>query len=328
MIDSPSEFDGTLDDLVEQFVLPNLPSPKIVASCHRLLVDYCSSDDPVFLIRGIKGTTRGEVYSTDVGLRFKATDNAPAWWMHFALFHEVELSAQTIPAVVETMPTHMFEINAHLPHSVNSAGWHVAHIGDVKDGNIDFESWDRRELTARFLRNVHPCNCFYIPKGDWQRWGADRTVIGFFASLYAERYCEVWKEFVTLGKVDLSRLPLPSNSVRYHYRGSTKSKDLKVTDSVHVRRPVEDNQVPGSHSKVVSYTASRLLFKADVIERLHDSERFRVVTPAGSYEMSKADFVRAFQKVRETKSYRESRIYHYQKIPTAAAEFLVDDKTR
>jgi hypothetical protein len=324
MVHSPSNFDGPLEKLVEEFVLPNLPSPEIVASCHRLLIDYCFRDDPVFLIRGIKGTTRGEVYFTDTEARFKATDNAPAWWMHFVLFHEIELSAETFPTVVATIPTHMFEISAHLPHSINSAGWHVAHVGDVKDGNTDFAHWNHRELTARFLRNVHPCNCFYLPKSNWQKWGADKSIIGFAASLYAERYSEIWKEFVTMSQLDLSRLPRPPQSIRYHYSDSDKRKEQYGAGSLKTTPPL-GNRIADENQKVVSYSASRLLFKADVIERLKDSERFRVVTPEASYEMSKADFVRAFPKVRETKSYRESRIYHYRKPPAAAAKFLVKE---
>jgi hypothetical protein len=325
MVHSPSNFDGPLEKLVEEFVLPNLPSPEIVASCHRLLIDYCNSDNPLFLIRRIKGTTRGEVYFTDTNARFKATDNAPAWWMHFALFHGIELSAETFPAVVSTIPTHMFEIRAYLPHSINSTGWHVAHIGDVKDRNTHFASWDREQLAARFLRNIHPCNFFFLPKQDWQKWGADKTVIGFFASLYAERYSEVWSEFVAMSRVDLSKLTRSSVSVRYHYGPSSivgGSPRVKVEKAP---LPSDRDVIPHDDHTVISYSASRLLFKADVIERLADSERFRVVTPEGSYEMSKADFVRAFPKVRETKSYRESRIYHYPKVPAAAAEFLVDE---
>jgi hypothetical protein len=325
MVHSPSNFDGPLEKLVEEFVLPNLPSPERVTACHRLLIDYCNSDDPLFLIRRIKATTRGEVYFTDTNVRFKATDNAPAWWMHFVLFHEIDFSAETFPTVVATIPTHMFEISAHLPHSISSAGWHVAHIGDVNDRNTDFASWDRDELAARFLRNVHPCNCFFLPKRDWQKWGADKTVIGFFSLLYAQRYSAVWSEFVAMSRVDLSKLTRSSDSVRYHYGSSSVVDGLPRVKLEKAPLPSDRHVVPHDDHTVISYSASRLLFKADVIERLADSERFRVVTPEGSYEMSKADFIRAFPKVRETKSYRESRIYHYPKVPAAAAEFLVDE---
>lgn len=71
------------------------------------------------------------------------------------------------------------------------------------------------------------------------------------------------------------------------------------------------------------YKATRLLFRAEVIEPLKDSDVFRVHTPEGTFSMTKADFYKVFSNVVKTKSYRDRGIYHYPKIPTKALVFLV-----
>ena len=75
----------------------------------------------------------------------------------------------------------------------NAAGWYVAHIYGVKDGVTDYRSWSRDELVKRFLRNVHPCNCFYVPLAVGHRYGEDPRVIAYVAARYERRYGKVWQ---------------------------------------------------------------------------------------------------------------------------------------
>lgn len=322
---SPATFDGTLQSLIDDCTEQIMPSAEIVGDYHRLLVNYCRLDDPLFLIRNMGGTERGTIYSTKSGARFKATDNAPAWWMHYALFHEIRISQAEFPQVVETIPCHMFEVSAQLPESINTAGWHVAHIVDVKDRNVHFPSWDRTELTRRFLRNVHPCNYFFLPKPQWQKWGADARVIGFFAALYADRYSSVWQEFLELSGADMSKLPRTTGQISYRY--GTAERAAEPTER-HPNGSLLPTRAIGAgggatDAPVVSYSASRLLFKADLIDPLRDEDKFRVTTPAKTYEMSKADFLRVFARVTLTNSWRRDRVYHYPRPPAAAAQFLI-----
>jgi hypothetical protein len=71
----------------------------------------------------------------------------------------------------------------------------------------------------------------------------------------------------------------------------------------------------------VTYEATRLLFKADVIERLAFKDRFRVITPVGSFEMTRADFYEIFENVVHSRSYRDKGIYHYPVVPRKAEQF-------
>ena len=71
----------------------------------------------------------------------------------------------------------------------------------------------------------------------------------------------------------------------------------------------------------VTYNYSRLCFKASSIEPLEADQIFRVVTPEGTFQMTKAEFYRAFPKVVVSKSYKDSKIYHYPSVPRSALPY-------
>lgn len=75
----------------------------------------------------------------------------------------------------------------------------------------------------------------------------------------------------------------------------------------------------------VTYNFSRLCFKASQIEPLQDDQAFRVVTPVGTFQMTKAEFHRAFPKVIMSKSYSENGIYHYPSVPKSALPYRLTE---
>jgi hypothetical protein len=289
---APPAFDGTLEELFEQFIEPNLPAADAVERLHLTLLEYCNQAHPVFVVRSVTGLERRRLYETSGGERLKPSDNAPAW-LHFVAF-----SGQT-NCDLEEMPTHMFDVR--LPTTMNAAGWHVAHILNTKDYNTDWRHWSRDELTRRFIRNVHPCNCFYVPKTGWHAYGSDPGVISFFASLYAERYAAVWNGFLhAAGGVQ----PLGTAAPRYIYTARNAPQVISASN----------------RTIAASYRYSRLCFKA-VIEPLAMEATFEVITPVGTFRMTKADFHRDFPNVVQGNSYRNRRIYHYPKTPGHALKY-------
>ena len=79
----------------------------------------------------------------------------------------------------------------------------------------------------------------------------------------------------------------------------------------------------GPISKTVpSYEFSRLAFRAEIIDPLPSTGRFRVVTPEGTFEMTEADFLRDFANVAKSMSYRERGLYHYRRTPAKALKYL------
>jgi hypothetical protein len=74
----------------------------------------------------------------------------------------------------------------------------------------------------------------------------------------------------------------------------------------------------------IVYEYSRLCFRRDQIEQLSIHERFRVVSPVGTFEMTRGDFERVFANVASSQSYRLRGIYHYPTVPAKARPFLLD----
>lgn len=74
---------------------------------------------------------------------------------------------------------------------------------------------------------------------------------------------------------------------------------------------------------MVEYRFSRLGFRADVIEPLGDQDSFQVVSPVGTFRMTKAQFYDTFANVTRTMSYRERGLYHCRVVPRKAEQYRV-----
>ncbi len=312
---APAEFSGTLDQFCSRYVLPNLPAPAVVADFHRQLTAYVRGPDPLLLIRQVTGTERRqEPYSTSDGTRFRATDNSPAWWTHAALLQGCHIAPGAFGDVVATMPIHFHFARKLSARTANEAGWHVAHIFNVKDGDTDYRSWSRAEIIGRFVRNVHPCNYFLIAKNGWERWGGKREVVAFFAAAFAKRYAQVWSEFMELARVNPKSMSLGMEDVAYHYGDEIAGNAEKGREGT---GPV----APGDC--VARYRSSRLLFRADVIEPLADEDSFCVETPSMTFRMTKEEFYSVFENVVSSASYRERGLYHCSSVPKKALRFVI-----
>jgi hypothetical protein len=294
----------------------------MVARYHDALVGYTTTNNPLFLIRMMRGITRGHIYETAHDVRLKGTDNAPAWWMHYAAFHEMTIDDRTVADIITGIPVHFFDVSAQIPDNISAAGWHVAHLFSVKNGDTEYQDWERAELTARFIRNVHPCNYFLVPKPAWRQWGSDLRILGYIARHYADRYASIWDDFITIARanMEMDRFSQPSGPIAYTYKESRLSERLPPSVST---ATLSSTQIAPASDDAVTYKVSRLLFKASVIEPLELHQRFRIVTPVGSFEMTKADFYRTFSNVIRTASYREGGTYHYPIVPRVALQFLV-----
>ncbi len=75
--------------------------------------------------------------------------------------------------------------------------------------------------------------------------------------------------------------------------------------------------------QLTTYAASRLRFLADVIEPMAMNNVFEIVTPIGTWRMTKAEFYRVFPNVVSSGSYVNSKYYHYPKPPQKAEQLRV-----
>jgi hypothetical protein len=274
----------------------------------------------LFLVRKVRGQERGHTLRTEYG-QVRPTDNAPVWWIHFQLISGQFQKSSSFSSFVESIPCRLFEVR--LPENINQAGWHVAHIFDVKDRNVFFDSLDRDELLRRTARNIHPCNYFYIPKTEWRRYGGNHTVIAFFYEKFKSLYRSIWDDFLLL--VDDIPPFAAAGSSEYRYsipRSQEKqgSKPTKEENFLNVSQTM-GNSARGLCDCVVRYEYSRLCFKADMIEQLDWDDTFCVVTPEGTFAMTKQEFYETFPNVVLSVSYKRDRIYHYPKTPQKAMQF-------
>lgn len=78
----------------------------------------------------------------------------------------------------------------------------------------------------------------------------------------------------------------------------------------------------GTGQPKVIYESSRFCFKRGVIEELKPGEEFRMITPVGVFQMSKADFYREFPNVVASQSYKRG-VYNYPLLPARGEGFRV-----
>lgn len=76
-----------------------------------------------------------------------------------------------------------------------------------------------------------------------------------------------------------------------------------------------------------NYSSTRLLFRRSVIEGLAEGEKFQIVTPQGTFELTRQEFEFEFPNVVESRSYRLKGIYHYPRTPQRALRFLISSAT-
>lgn len=312
--EAPLSFDGTLEDLYSDWAAHVLLAPSIVEEFHEQYCAYIDSADPLFLLRQVTDQERGLTLRIEKAARLRPTDNSPAWWIHYQLFSGQFKQYASFSEFIESVPCHMFYVG--LQDDINKAGWHVAHIFDVKNRNVDFHQWDRNELTRRMARNIHPCNYFYIPKWEWRRHGGDPRVIGFFYEKFESLYRTIWKDFLRI--VDGEPPPIPAKAGEYRYSFSANQQPKRIV------RKVQQSETATLQGCVAQYSYHRLCFKADVIEPLGMDDRFCIVTNHGTFAMTKGEFYETFPKVLESKSYRQDRIYHYPKPPQRALRFKIN----
>ncbi|HYD53678.1 MAG TPA: hypothetical protein VEA99_13670 [Gemmatimonadaceae bacterium] len=169
MLSPPQAFDGTLEELCDRWIASNEPDSEAVAEFHAHFAEYVARPGALHLLRAGAELARGVERLGRDGLCLKGSDNAPAWWVQQALFLGARIAPGAFGRVVESMPTHLFEVARVQSSTASQAGWHIAHLFDVKDGRTDVDAWSRDEIVARFARSIHPCNHFLLPHPDWQR---------------------------------------------------------------------------------------------------------------------------------------------------------------
>ena len=205
-------------------------------------------------------------------------------------------------------------------------------------------------LAALFLRYADPLNYFLSPKP--KKNGTAFHTLGITIpkndiaeykplQLYAMhqfygRFGQVYKDFLNLLKIPPvllsqfeSEKACGDTVIKIHYgkkfidvAGKNKSE---VATNIGTGRSIPFETSSKSKSETpdntAEYTATRLTFKRDEIERLKPSGLIIIHTLDGTFEMTKAEFYETFHSVVESKSYRDNGNYNYPKTPEKAYKF-------
>jgi hypothetical protein len=70
-----------------------------------------------------------------------------------------------------------------------------------------------------------------------------------------------------------------------------------------------------------TYKYSRLCFKRKVIDTLRADDEFRIETPMGVFQMSRAEFDTDFGKISKTASWQDLGFYSYPVVPSKAEKY-------
>ena len=132
----------------------------------------------------------------------------------------------------------------------------------------------------------------------------------------------------------LSLVGLPQAQEVRAVRDELQSQNITMPVQKSELKPITQEQTPANvisalatelSKPTVVYEYKRFCFKASKIEPLQDDQAFKVVTPNGSFQMTKAEFYRAFPKVVISKSYSESGLYHYPSLPKSILPYKVTE---
>lgn len=312
IIQAPKNTILTVDELFENYVNKLLISEQQMEQFHREILQYYEALNPIFLIRKVKDDKRGLIYENALGHHIKPTDNSPSWWLHHNLYHKMMNDFSTFNEFIDNIPCHMFDIK--LKGHVNHAGWHVAHIFNAKDRRTNTNEWSHDELLKKTLRNIHPCNYFYIPKTNWQRNGGDSEVIAYFYDKFKNKYSTVFEEFESIVNPDGQRFKITQSEIMIDT--FERKKETNATFKNNQKEPLSKVRWPNKK------TIRRLAFHASEIEKLADHDSFEIITDNGTFRMTKKEFYSTFENVTESKSYRVDGFYHYPKTPKKALQYL------
>jgi hypothetical protein len=306
----PMRLPEALTDPIQQFAAAWVASPlrprvsrELACAWEALVEEWIRAPELPLYIRK-SSVTRGQPLKHDTGRLLIPCDNTTAVWA-FTLALEGECpSLQEVVASVQS---------SEIPYSFTglrgrfarfyAAGWKLAHIVDVGLRTRErLEHLPIATLEAHFRKLVLPSNMFAIPKA-WAGLGEIPEIIE------AVRSSGEHELPASLQAPSPSRSPaMPRAS-----GASTQSPASEERETAVANRALHSN----------AYRATRLLFKANVIEPLTEDQTFRIETPEGTYEMSKAQFYTTFSHVAESGTYKSTGVYSYNRTPEKARQYLV-----
>jgi hypothetical protein len=316
LVKCPALFDGTFNRFYTEYVEPNLPRPERVWAFDKFLSEYLSSENPAYIVRNVRDQERGLACTTVHGDQMIPSDNSPGWWIHSFLLGDEPMEDNAAGFFAQS-PTHVFEV--WRMETLNTAGYHLAHIFPVKNRDTEWVNWTRSDLQRRFILNIHPCNWFLLAKTDWQRNGKREDLIQWVKSAYRERYGEIYQSFLQRTGNDREAIADWRENPEYAFdslrsRGGKSPGENRSTVKRHLDlKSNRNDHVKQSKRPIV---CAELVGRDTVLDIKIRDRRFRLLHD----ELWR--WVKANKNALNTKAWNDDGVYHWPKTPKDMLEFL------
>lgn len=182
---APASFNGSFADFFDAHVIPNLPPVERVNAFDKLLRAHFARTDPCYIVRKVRGLDRRTTHVNDHQLTLLAGDNSPGWYIHALLASDVPLP-QSPESFFEIIPRHFHD--ARLRADLSKAGFHLAHLTNANNRDIEWRTWPREEAERRMTLNLHPWNWCLLAKSQWRKHGGRADILAFIDRAYAKYY--------------------------------------------------------------------------------------------------------------------------------------------
>lgn len=267
--------------------------PEVAHAWNALLHEWIHTPAlPLFVRKD--AARRGPAPMHPSGRSLVPCDNSPAVW---AFTLALEGYCPTLGEVASLaangkIPAELTKLGRF--RALYKAGWKLAHVDGVGLGTrTPLEEVPLDTLKEHLRLLLSPSNHFAVPKV-WAGLGEIPEVIEIIRTWDAQAR---------------QAAPQPAAPVQ----------QAVLT----MPAPRADSALRVAALRANSYRATRLLFRANVIEGLADDQSFRIETPDGTYEMTRAEFLHTFANVADSNTYRSTGEYSYSTTPAKARRFLV-----
>jgi hypothetical protein len=276
--------------------------PEIVRAWDALLDEWIRTPSlPLFVRKDSERKNGPRAHGS--GRTLIPCDNSPAVWAFTLALEGICPSLAEVADAVANgrIPVGLTQLGKF--DRFYKAGWKLAHVVGVGlRTQTPLQQLPLARLQEHCRLLLSPSNHFAIPKV-WAGLGEVPEVIEVIRTVDGRTREEAGGSAgIPGGEVtEPAPLPLPRKSPP----------------------PAPEEQRRTAVPRANTYRATRLLFRADVIEGLDDDESFRIETPEGAFEMTAAEFRETFPNVVESAAYRVKGLYSYSQTPRKALQYLV-----
>jgi hypothetical protein len=258
----PGSWHGPIESFLTQFIKPRLPAPERLESwCRWITAGIATSR--VVVVRAHGPLKRGTTTVID-GLKVRASDLSPVWAVQQQILHGDPPTEISFAEWALSLPLEHNTVRQRRLDLLNHACFHMAHMFDVGANRLPSPN-SALGMREACLLELHPSNVFWLPKPQWQHWGASPQVKPHYAALMKHYVPGAWSTFVGMINADTSQLPPLDRKFDYSYH-----EDLRRPRTTEPRSHVKEGE-PSRGGRRWCGTDEKGRFRCNGVVRLLES---------------------------------------------------------